>query len=207
MWIVMLIIYILPWEKVHVNIHVYNSVTRVYIVCMTHHYLLSEFIDSNWVELRKLAGSVLSKGSYGFDDDAIDELLSDLCLDLKRLRLLEIYDEAACKRYGIAFSTVIFRQFKNILSDRVTYRSAAKRSPDPSKSNPEPRICSDPYTEQLTVSEFLERLPQPLRELVSYKMAGYTGPEYCERYHVAEATPVKRMLRVRAAWTEYSSAA
>jgi len=174
----------------------------VYIRGMRHSYSISEFIRVNYAELRKMAGSVLR---CGFDDDDIDTLLSNLTLDLHRLRLLDRYSPEACARHGVGLGTVVYRQFKNIIADEALYRRASKRTPDPYKSIPEVGWSEDRVYERLTVKEFIVRLDAPLREMMEYRYTGWTAIEYATEKHLSKATPAKRMLRVRSAWSEYTA--
>ena len=172
---------------------------------MVHSYSISKFISLNYVELRKLAGSALRKN---FDDDDVDELISNLVLDIVRLKILDKYPPEACKRYGVLLGTVLCRQFKHILFEER--RRSACKCRDPHQALPEPpssiKACEDRMYEVLAVREFLNRLNGPLRDLTDSRVQGYTGAECGKILGITKDAATKRNLRVRRAWVEYSAA-
>ena len=168
---------------------------------MTHSFSISGFIEQNYVELRKMAGAVLR---YDFSDDDIDDLLSNLTLDLHRLELLKKYDPEACKKFGVTLSTVVYRQFKNVLSDRALYHTAKKRTPDPDKLEAQHAWSLDRVFEKLAVTEFIDRLEPTLSELLISRMHGVTGPEYAAERGLHRMAAVKRTLKIREKWIQYA---
>jgi len=168
---------------------------------MIHTYDLQQFFTSNWTELRRLAGAVLRQN---FNDDDISDFLADLALDMSRLELLKKYDPEACKKHGVALSTVIYRQFKNILDDQRLYRTAKKRVAPVNVLEPQHAWDPDKLYEALAVREFISRLEPALSELVTARLSGFTGAQYAAERGLHRMAAVKRTLKIREKWIQYA---
>ena len=168
---------------------------------MIHTFDLDTFCRMNYNSLCKMAASCLRPP---FDDSDIHGIISQFVIDAERTGFLSKYTPVSCKKYGITFSSAVYRQLKHVLAERAQRAGARKRVLPDVREPFDPTRAFRGLYEHLSVSEFMGRLEPHLEDLVRWRMTGETGMQYAVDHGLSYPAIEKRMKRVRERWHIYN---